>query len=127
MAGWKPLPLSLKVLCIVLSLWALMTISVVVMMPEREIAFFGMMLKGSAAAIPVLILDVISPFVFVVAAIKKLKWAASFGMLYNGIFILNTIFAIILFSEVFGNTAYFPLLLSSIFFFVIYRQRSYFL
>lgn len=126
MSGWKPLPISLKILSVILFLWALMSISVVIMMPEREIAFFGFMLTGVAAAIPVLILDVISPFLFLYAMLKRLKWAANFGMLYNGIFILNNIVVFFTMKEVVANAIYFPLIASSIFFLIIYRQRNYF-
>ena len=40
MKGWKSIPLSLKILSIVISLWAIMSIVVLVAMPDREIAFF---------------------------------------------------------------------------------------
>ena len=126
MKGWKPLPLSLKILSIVLLLWAVMSIAVLVMVPEREIAFFGFLLTGTAGAIVVLILDFISPLLFLYAMWKKLKWGANFGMLYNGIFILNSIVALFTYREVFGNAIYFPLIASMIFFYIIYIERSYF-
>ena len=126
MKGWKSLPLSLKILSIVLLLWAVMSVAVLVMMPEREIGFFGFMLTGTAAAVVVLLLDFISPLLFLYAMWKKLKWGAKFGMLYNGIFILNSIVALFTFREVFGNAIYFPLIASTIFFYIIYRERNYF-
>ncbi len=126
MKDWKSLPLSLKILSIVLLLWAVMSVAVLVMMPEREIAFFGFMLTGTAEAIVVLLLDFISPLLFLYAMWKKLKWGAKFGMLYNGIFILNSIVALFTFREVFGNAIYFPLIASTIFFYIIYRERNYF-
>ncbi len=126
MKGWKSLPLSLKILSIVLLLWAVMSVAVLVMMPEREIAFFGFMLTGTAAAIIVLMLDFISPLLFLYAMCKKLKWGANFGMLYNGIFILNSIVALFTFKEVFGNAIYYPLIASIIFFCIIFRERKYF-
>lgn len=126
MKGWKSLPISLKILSIVLLLWAVMSVAVLVMMPEREIGFFGFMLTGTAAAVVVLLLDFISPLLFLYAMWKKLKWGANFGMLYNGIFILNSIVALFTFREVFGNAIYFPLIASTIFFYIIYRERNYF-
>jgi len=126
MKGWKSLPISLKILSIVLLLWAVMSVAVLVMMPEREIGFFGFMLTGTAAAVVVLLLDFISPLLFLYAMWKKLKWGAKFGMLYNGIFILNSIVALFTFREVFGNAIYFPLIASTIFFYIIYRERNYF-
>ena len=126
MKGWKPLPLSLKILSIVLFLWAVMSIAVLVTSPEREIAFFGLLLKGAPSAVVIVLLDFISPLVFLYAMWKKLKWGANFGMLYNGIFILNSIVALFTFKEVFGNAIYFPLIVSMIFFSVIFKERKYF-
>ena len=126
MNGWKSLTLPLKILFIVLFLWAVMSIVVLVTSPERQIAFFGFLLKGSSAAIVIVLLDFISPLLFLFAAWKKLKWGANFGMLYNGIFILNSVVAFFTFKEIFGNAIYFPLIASIIFFAVIFKERKYF-
>ena len=126
MKGWKPLPLSLKILSVILFLWAAMSIVVLVTSPERKIAFFGLMLKGTSSAIVIVLLDFISPLLFLYAMGKKLKWGANFGMLYNGIFILNSIVALFTFKEVFGNAIYFPLIASVIFFCIIFKERHYF-
>lgn len=126
MKGWKPLPISLKVLFVVLLLWVMMTIAVLISMPEREIAFFGMLLKGMPATAVVLLLDIISPLLFLYTAWRRIKWGAMFGMLYNGIFIINNLVALFLFAEVFGNGIYFPLVASIIFFSVIFKERKYF-
>jgi hypothetical protein len=99
MTGWKPLPMLLKCLVAVLSLWVLMTIAVLFTMPEREIAFFGLLLKGVPATAIVLLLDIVSPLIFLYALWKTLSWGAIFGMLYNGIFILNSITAHFTFQE----------------------------
>jgi len=125
MKGWKPLPIALKILSIVLILWALMSLSVLFTMPDRKIAFFGFLLTGVGANIVVLLLDLVSPLLFIYALWNRLKWAANFGMLYNGIFILNNIIALFIFREVFGNGIYFPLIASLIFFYIIYRHRNY--
>jgi hypothetical protein len=103
-----------------------MSIAVLFMMPEREIVFFGVFLSGKESMIIVLLLDCISPLVFIFSAWKKLKWGANFGMIYNGVFILNNVVALFLFRDVFGNGIYFPLILSTIFFYIIYINRKYF-
>lgn len=126
MKGWSSLTLSLKILSVVLLLWTAMTVMVLITMPEREIAFYGLLLTGTPGIIVVTILDIISPILFLYAAWNKLQWGAKFGMLYNGIFILNIIIAWFMFSENFGNAIYFPLIASSIFFLVIYKERNYF-
>lgn len=126
MARRKPLPLSLKILSVLLLLWAAMSAATIVMMPEREIAFFGIILKGASATSVVLLLDIISPLIFLYAVWKKLKWGANFGMLYNGVFIVNNIIALFIFQDVFGNAMYFPIVAATIFFYLIYRNRKYF-
>ena len=126
MKGWKPLPLALKILSVILLLWAVMSIVVLVTMPERKIAFFGFMLTGTAAVIVVSLLDFVSPLLFLYAMWNRLRWSAYFGLLYNGIFILNNVIALVMFREVFGNAIYFPLIASIIFFYIIYRERRYF-
>lgn len=127
MNGWKPLTLPLKILSIALFLWAVMSIGVLVTSPERQIAFFGFLLRGTSGAIVIVLLDFISPLLFLFALWKKLKWGANFGMLYNGVFILNNIVAFFTFKEIFGNAIYFPLTASIIFFGIIFMERKYFL
>jgi len=126
MQVWKTLPLSLKILAIILMLWVAMSTATITMMPEREITFFGLLLKGTPAITIVLLLDVVSPLVFLYAVWKKLNWGANFGMLYNGIFVLNNLMAFFMFRDVFGNAMYFPLIAGTLFFLVIYKNRNYF-
>jgi len=126
MNNWKSIPPALKALFAVLLLWVMMTIAVLICMPGREIAFFGFLLKGLPATAVVLLLDIISPLAFLYSVWKKLKWGAKFGMLYNGIFILNSIISLFIFKDVFGNAIYFPLIASILFFIVIFKERKYF-
>lgn len=126
MNGKKPMPVLLKVLSVLLLLWVAMSVAVLVTMPEREIAFFGLILTGTAGAAVVIVLDVLSPLIFLYAAWKRLAWGAAFGMLYNGVFILNHIIALLLFRERFGNGIWFPLVASLIFLGIIVRERRHF-
>ena len=126
MNNWKSIPLALKILSVLLLLWAAMSVAVLVTSPERQIAFYGFLLKGTQSAIIILLIDVISPLIFLYALWNKLKWGAIFGMAYNGVFILNNIIALFMFKDIFGNGIYFPLVISSIFFSIIYKERKYF-
>lgn len=126
MQTWRALPILLKILAILLALWAAMSIAVLVTMPERQIPFFGVMLQAPASALVVALLDVLSPLAFLYALWRRLRWGATFGMAYNGVFILNGVFTLVLFRDVFGNAAYPPLVASVLFFAIIYRQRNYF-
>ena len=126
MGGFKPLPIALKFLSVVLLLWAAMSVVGLMAAQGRQVPFFGVLLDGTAASTVILLLDYISPLLFIFAALKRLKWGAKFGMLYNGIFILNNLIAIFLYLDVFGNGIFFPLIASTLFFFIIYRERGYF-
>ena len=126
MTGWRPLPLLLKVLFVMLVLWVAMSVMVLVTMPEREIAFLGLLLSGTAGALVVIVLDVLCPLAFLVAAWRRLGWGAAFGIFYNGVFILNNLIALLLFREKFGNGIWFPLVASLIFVGIIVRERRYF-
>lgn len=127
MKRWKSLPILLKVLSVALSLWMAMSIAVLVSMPEREIAFFGMLLNAPFSLIVVALLDCVSPLLFLYAMWMKLRWGAYFGMAYNGVFILNNIVALFMFKDVFGNGIYFPLVTSILFFCIIFKERKNFL
>jgi hypothetical protein len=126
MNGWKPLPVLLKVLCVLLVLWVAMSLMVLLTMPEREVAFFGLILTGTAGALVVIVLDVLCPLLFLVAAWKRRGWGAAFGMAYNAVFALNMIVSLLLFREKFGNAIWFPLVASLIFLGIIARERRYF-
>ena len=126
MGGFKPLPIALKFLSVVLLLWAALSVVGLMVAQGRQVPFFGVLLDGTAAATVIVLLDFISPLLFIFAAWKRLKWGAKFGMLYNGIFILNNLIALFLFLDVFGNGIYFPLLASTLFLIIIYRERGYF-
>lgn len=124
----KAIPWPLRILSVFLLLWAAMTIVVIVSMPDREIALLGWLFSGRdavAIVVPVLI-DIVSPLVFVYAVFKKLSWGATFGMAYNGVFILNNIVTVFTHGEHFGIAVYFPLVISTAFFLTIFSQRKYF-
>ena len=126
MKGWNTLPLPLIILSVVLFSWAVMSIAVLVMMPERRIAFYGFMLTETAVATVVLLLDFISPLLFMYAMWKKLKWGVNYGVFYNGIFISNSVVALFTFREVSGNAIYFPLITGETFIYIIYWEQNYF-
>ena len=116
----------LKILCGLLAVWVAMTVMVVVSMPEREIAFLGMILTGPVATAVVLFIDILCPLVFIYAVLKKISWGAVFGLAYNGVFFLNSVLSLVLFLDKFGNAIYFPLVASAIFIAIIFKERKYF-
>lgn len=95
-------------------------------MPDREIAFFGLLFSGLWATIVVVLLDIASPLLFVFTMWQKIRWGATFGLIYNGIFMLNCLVALFTFKEKLGDAIYFPLIMSIIFFSIILKERKYF-
>ena len=122
----KAMPILLKALCGLLLLWVVMTIAVSISMPDRDIAFYGVILTGVLGHIVVIIIDILCPIIFVYASVRKLHWGGIFGMAYNGVFIINGLISLFLFQEKFGNAIYFPLIASILFFSVIVKERKYF-
>ena len=114
----------LKILCGLLAVWVAMTVMVVVSMPEREIAFLGMILTGPVATAVVLFIDILCPLVFIYAVLKKISWGAVFGLAYNGVFFLNSVLSLVLFLDKFGNAIYFPLVASAIFIAIIFTHYN---
>lgn len=125
--GWKPIPLSLKVLFVVFVLWAVGSIFAIPARYELGLPFFGVFVKGIIASFIVLLLDVVAPFAFLFALWNRKAWGPSFAFIYIMIFILNSIIALLTVREVLGFMPIFiPLLFNIAFVAVIYRSKNYF-
>ena len=124
--GWKPIPLSLKILFVVFVLWTIGSIFAVSTRYELGLPFFGVYVYGIAAGIIVLLLDVLAPITFLFALWNRKSWAASFALSYIVVFILNSAVAFFTVREQLGlPQILIPLVANIIFFIVIYRTRSY--
>jgi len=125
--GWKPIPLSLKILFVVFVLWTIGSVMAVFMRYELGLPFFGLFVYGITASLIVLLLDVIAPITFLFALWDRRSWAVSFAFSYIGIFILNSVVAFFTVREKLGLMPIFiPLIVNVIFLIVIYKKRSYF-
>lgn len=124
--GFKSLPLSLKILFVVLIIWAIGSLTAMPMRYADGLPLFGVFVYGLSAVIVLVILDLIAPIMFLVGIWKRKTWAPKLGITYNAIFIANSIVALFVFREQLG---FFPILVptivSSIFLIVIYLQRGY--
>ena len=126
--GWKPIPLSLKILFIVFILWSIGSILGISSRYESGLPILGMFVYGIVAALVVLLLDVVAPITFLLSLWKRKSWAASFALSYITIFIINSAVAFFVVGERLGlMPILIPLLFNVVFFIVIYRSRSYFL
>ena len=125
--GWKPIPLSLKILFVLFVLWVFGSVMAISERYDSGLPFFGMYLYGNAAAIIVLFLDVISPLTFLFALWNRKPWGPLVAFSYIGIFVLNGIVAFFTVREQLGiPQILIPTLVSTVFFAVIYRSKSYF-
>ena len=124
--GWKPIPLSLKILFVVFVLWAIGSVFAISERSESGLPFFGMYLYGSYAGLIVLLLDVIAPLTFLFALWNRKSWEAAFALTYIAVFILNGVVAFFTVREQLGiPQILIPSIVKVIFFIFIYKTRSY--
>lgn len=125
--GWKPIPLSLKILFVLFILWAIGSIFALPIRYEAGLPFFGVFVYGIVAGLIVLLLDILAPLTFVFGLWNRKPWAPTFALSYTAIFILNSAVALFTVREQLGLTPILiPSLLNVVFFAVIYKKRSYF-
>lgn len=125
--GWKPIPLSLKILFVVFILWSIGTILNITNIYESGIPFFGFFVYGFIASLIAIILDLVGPITFLFALWYRKSWATYWAFSYIGIFILNGVVAFFTIREQLGLVQILvPNIASVIFFIVIYRKRGYF-
>ncbi len=124
--GWKPIPLSLKILFVVFVLWTIGSVFAISARYQLGLPFFGAYLYGIAASLIVLLLDIAAPITFLYALWNRRSWAVKFALSYIVVFILNSAVAFFTVREQLGSTQILiPLIANVIFFIVIYRARSY--
>ena len=125
--GWKPIPLSLKILFVLFVLWSIGSVLNISTRYELGLPFLGVFVYGIVASLIVLLLDVVAPITFLFALWNRKSWAASFALSYIAVFILNSAVAFFTVREQLGlMQILIPTIANIIFFIVIYRTRSYF-
>ena len=125
--GWKPIPLSLKILSVIFVLWI---IGSFLNAPNsfQGIPFFGIVLTGWTALIVPLLLDVVGPVTFLYGLWHRKSWAPIWALSYISIFILQSIVALFTAREQFGfYPILIPMIVSMIFIIMIYLSKSYFI
>jgi hypothetical protein len=125
--GWKPIPLSLKILAAVFIFWSAMTLVTIKFAFNVGYPVFGIMFDGVLGLVIAFLLVFLAPLIFVYALWNRYSWGAKFALTYIGFFIVNNAVTLALLQEQFGlPQILFPLIANIIFFIVIYRTRSYF-
>lgn len=124
--GWKPMPLALKVLFVVMILWTVGSVMNLPNLMTNGVPLLGTFVDGPRAFLMVLCLDIIGPLVFLYALWFRKHWAVKWAFFYIGLFILNGLVALFTLSDQLGLAQIaIPNLVSLAFLAVIYWNRSY--
>ena len=125
--GWRPIPLPLKILFVVLVLWMVGALMNLPNLYENGMPVFGTFVYGMNAAILPLRVDFIGPGTFLFALWNRKPWAAFWAFAYNGVFILNNTVAFFTVKEELGLPQILvPTMASLVFLAVIFWRRDYF-
>ncbi|MCK0104485.1 hypothetical protein [Pseudohalocynthiibacter sp. F2068] len=125
--GWKPIPLALKILSVVMVVWALGSAMNLPNLMENGLPVLGIFVFGIGAFLVVLFLDFIGPAIFFYALWNGKPWGVKWAFFYIGLFILNGIVALLTVSDRLGLAQILvPNLVSLLFLAVIFWKRSYF-
>jgi hypothetical protein len=125
--GWKPLPLSFKILFVTFIFWSIGSVLNLSNLYESGLPFFGVFVYGVMASIVAVFLDIVGPMTFLYALWNRKSWGVIWAFSYIGFFILNGMIALFTVSKQIGiPQIIIPKIASIIFLIVIYRQKSYF-
>ncbi len=125
--GWKPIPLSLKILFFVFILWSVGSVLNAPNLYKSGLPLFGVFVYGVTASLVVLLLDIVGPMTFLYALWNRKSWATVWALSYISVFILNSMVAFFTVREQLGLIQILiPTIASVIFFIVIFKKRSYF-
>ena len=120
--GWKPIPLSLKILFIVFIFWSVMTLVTIKFAFDVGYPILGIMFDGVSGLIIAFLLVFLAPLIFVYALWNRYKWGPKFALIYIGFFIINNAVALALLQDKLGlPQILFPLIANVVFFIVIYQ------
>ena len=125
--GWRPIPIPLKILSVVLVLWMAGAIMNLPNLHESGLPLLGTFISGVAASVVVICLDIIGPIGFIYALWNRKTWAPLWAFSYMGIFILNSVVAIFTVREELGlMQILIPTIATVVFLTTIYWRREYF-
>ena len=125
--GWKPIPLPLRILVVVMAVWTIGSAMNLLNLMENGLPLFGRFVFGWSALIVVLTLDFVGPLTFIYALWQRKRWTVGWAFLYLGVFIGNGLIALFTVREQMGIPQILvPTILALGFLTVIFWQRNYF-
>jgi hypothetical protein len=87
--GWKPIPLSLKILAGFFIFWSVMTLFTIKFAYDIGYPILGIMFDGIIGFIIAFLLVFLAPLIFVYALWNRYSWGAKYAMMYISFFIIN--------------------------------------
>ncbi|MEO9516238.1 MAG: hypothetical protein ABJH45_25225 [Paracoccaceae bacterium] len=127
-SGWRPIPIVLKILSVVMVVWAVGSAMNLPNLMENGLPVLGTLVFGISALLVVLFLDFIGPSVFLYAVWNRRSWGVRWAFFYIGLFIFNGIVALLTLSDQLGLVQILvPNLISLLFLAVIFWKRTYFI
>ncbi|MBT3407559.1 hypothetical protein HOK68_01225 [Candidatus Woesearchaeota archaeon] len=125
--GWKPIPISLKIIFVLFILWIFGSIMSISMRYELGLPFFGNYISGFIAALIVFLLDILGPILFLYGLWNRKSWTNMIAYIFISIFVLNSVFALIYFRELLGiMPIVIPALVYLVFMIIINLNKNYF-
>jgi len=143
--GWKPLPLSLKIIVILLILGSIASVFSIDTISKTGYSLLGFLTYGLTAVIFLILLNILCPIILLIAFWNKYYWAWKFGIVYFGFILLNGLLSLIgvskkieLFTSqipiifpsririIYISAIFLGTLINTIFLIIIYKKRSYF-
>ena len=125
--GWKPIPISLKIIFVLFILWIFGSIMSISMRYELGLPFFGNYINGFIAALIVFLLDILGPILFLYGLWNRKSWTNMIAYIFISIFVLNSVFALIYFRELLGiMPIVIPALVYLVFMIIINLNKNYF-
>ncbi len=125
--GWDPIPLPLKILSVLMVLWATGSAMNLPHLMANGLPLFGTFVFGIGALLIVLFLDFIGPGGFLYALWKRKSWGVRWAFFYIGLFVLNGIVALLVLRDQLGTAQILvPNIISLLFLAVIFWKRVYF-
>ena len=121
------IPIGLKIVAVLLALWALGSSMAVKMRFKEGLPLFGNWVSGPTAAATVVLLDIVGPIAFLYALWFQLVWGLFVAKCFIGCFVLNSIVAFFTFREKLGTKPIaIPASIYFVFLLVIVANGDYF-
>ena len=103
--GWRPIPLSLKIVSVLYVPWVLGSIMRLGQIYESGIPVLGVMTSGLIPLSVAFLLDVAGPVIFLFGLWNRIGWVWGFALGFMSLFVLNSVAAFVTLRDELGVPA----------------------